>query len=234
MRVAWSHSGRSVDGFDALLDQYGATEFASPRRSTVPLLAYWCDAESRLEQFSEALGAVLSGNVSLDFEHEVPVQQGSGKPSCTDLMILSDRTSVAVEGKFTESRYDDVATWLGDPASANRAEVLAGWLHLLGQCAGRTVTADDVMGLTYQLIHRAASACHPDVDSRWLAYQVFEVSAEKRAMYLSDLTTLASLLGPAPSLSISALLNVCFGAAPCTASWNASGTPGTATCMIPC
>ena len=200
MKVTMSHSGRTVDSFEALLSRYSKAEFASPRRSTVPLLAYWHDAERQVHAFSASAGIPLSGSVGLDFEHKVPVQRGSGKPSCTDLMILAERTAVALEAKFTESRYDDVRAWLGLPAKQNRVDVLNGWLDLIGKSVGRRLDIDHVLDLPYQLVHRAASACRPDAESHWLVYQVFDATPEKRCMYLDDLKRLASIIGEANGL----------------------------------
>ena len=202
MAIAWSYAGDNVGGFEELIERYGSKEFASPKRSTVPLLAYWRDADRRAGEFTGALGFTLTDSVCLNFEHEVPVQRGIGKPSCTDLMLRSGGVSAAIEAKWTEPRYKEVAAWLGEPASSNRAEVLEGWLDLLRTCAGSNLEQDDVAGLPYQIVHRAASACHPDAESRWLVYQVFDVGAEEREMYIRDLGALASLLGAGPRLRI--------------------------------
>ncbi len=194
MRIAWSYAGQHVAGYEELLERYNAKGFASPKRSTVPFLAYWRNPDQRARELSEALGFALSDSICLDFEHEVPVQRGTGRPSCTDLRLTSGGVSVAIEAKSTEPRYEDVATWLGEPARANRIEVLAGWLDLLRTCATTNLEIDDVAGLPYQIVHRAASACYLDAEIRWLVYQVFDVSLKKREMYLTDLRTLSTLL----------------------------------------
>lgn len=202
MMVTWSYSGRTVPSFDALLDQYSRSEFASPRRSTVPLLAYWRGAHRRLAEFSSSTGIPLSESVKLDFEHELPVQQGRGKLSCTDLMIVADGTAAALEAKFTEPRYEKVRLRLGQPPKQNRVDVLDGWLRLIGKRVGRRLDIDHMLDLPYQLIHRAASACHPDADSHWLVYQVFDVTPEKRRMYLDDLRSLADVIGETAGLRL--------------------------------
>lgn len=193
--LAWSYANRLVADFDALLDQYKASEFRSHRRSTIPLLAYWRAANCRLAEFSAATGIPLSGAVALDFEHTVSVQHGKGRASCTDLMILADQVSVAIEGKSSEPRYDDVKTWFGRSEGPNRPAVLSGWLELIGRRVGRLIEIDQVLDLPYQLIHRAASACHPDTRDRWLVYQVFGATDEKRQMYLDDLKGLRCVIG---------------------------------------
>jgi hypothetical protein len=191
----WSFGGQPVPDFNTLFEQYGLFEFASPRCSTVPFLAYWCDAKGRLEEFSDSVGVSLSNSVQLDFEHKVPVQQGSGKSSCTDLMILSDGIAVAIEGKFTELRYKDVRTWLGQFPSQNRTDVLSGWLDLLGRSVNGDFSIDNFFNLPYQLIHRAASACYAGAKERWLVYQIFDATSENCQLYINDLSNLKSLVG---------------------------------------
>ena len=202
LATAWSYAGRRVTGFDELLRCYGASEFKSPRRSTVPLLAYWKAAEQSTRAWSEMLGFVPSGRVGLDFEHEVPVQRGKGGPSCTDLRLTAGDVSVAIEAKSTEGRYEDVTTWLSEPASRNRLEVLTGWLDLFRNCTSTKIRLEDVARLPYQVVHRAASACYGDAERRWLVYQVFNASPSKWKMYLDDLGALAGLLGDGASLKI--------------------------------
>jgi hypothetical protein len=201
MHITWSCAGNRVSGFEQLLKCYAVGHSASPRRSTVPLLAYWQRPEQRAEELSGVLGFALSDQIDMDFEHEVPPQRGKGEPSHTDLMVTSGGVSVAIEAKSTEGRYEEVATWL-DPATANKTQVLAGWLDLIYGCATTNLEAVDVMDLPYQLIHRAASACHPQVESRWLVYQLLGVSAQEQATYLRDLEALAALMGAGSRLTI--------------------------------
>ncbi len=193
MRIIWSHEGRCISSYDKLLDSYQNNEFNSPKRSTVPLLAYWRTPDQRAREFSKALGFELSRSVRLDFEYKVPVQCGRGKASHTDLMLISGDVCVAIEAKFTDPRYECVAEWLAKGSNIkNRMKVLQGWLGLLSS----DLKQKDVAELPYQLVHRAASACHPDAECRHLVYQVFDADSAKREMYLSDLRKFRSLLSP--------------------------------------
>jgi hypothetical protein len=189
------HSGTPAASFEALLGQYGAAEFQSPYRSTVALLAYWRDADARVLDFGAALGLALGDSAELHFEYQVPVQKGSGKPSCTDLMLRSGQAAVAIEAKATEPRYEDVATWLGGREEGNRWDVLHGWLTLLGSCCGRPLSAADVTALPYQLVHRAASACQPTEPNKWLVYHIFSANGADPESYRADLRTLKGVLG---------------------------------------
>jgi hypothetical protein len=202
MLVTSAHKGRPVASFSDLLSFYSTREFSSPTRSTVPFLAYWRDSTTRVSEFASAIGISFAGHVDLDFEHEVPVQRGSGFPSCTDVMIFNAEAVAAVEAKFAEPRYPSVGAWLVSPAKMNRLEVLSGWLTLLSAAGRCHLSLDDVLALPYQLIHRAASACHRGDREPWLVYQVFDASPKKLGMYSEDLRRLANALGTARRLKI--------------------------------
>lgn len=196
------HSGTLVGSFADLLSQYGDTEFESPLRSTVALLSYWREADTRLPEFASALGLSRRETAELHFEFHVPVQQGTGKPSCTDLLLRSGAESLAIEAKSTEPRYQEVDAWLGGQTNGNRWDVLNGWLNLLNVVTGALLTPDLIQELPYQLIHRAASACHPKEASKWLVYHVFSATSADADVYRRELASLRYLLGPREPLHI--------------------------------
>ena len=182
-----------VSDFASLVSAYSSKELASPTRSTVPLLAFWAQPEARLAEFSGRLGLAGVSQCQLCFEYPVPVQQGSGKSSFTDLMILSESAAVAIEAKFTEPEYETVETWLRTSASQNRQAVLAGWLQLIARAIGIDLNASAVAGYPYQLVHRTASACHPRASHRWVVYQLF--SEKRLSYYRNHLANLSRALG---------------------------------------
>ena len=201
MQIAWAFKGEAVPGPAALLDRYPPSEFDSPTRSTIPLLAFWRSPERPIEELAGALALPVPRRVRLDFEHLVSPPRGRGRASHTDLMALSAEHAIAIEAKWTEPRYPIVRDWLGK--SANRREVLGGWCDLLRRRAGGPVHEKELDELPYQMVHRAASACHPeDVSRACMVYMVFEPTAEKRTEYLEDLGRLRDILGTGSSLSI--------------------------------
>ncbi|MDE0332469.1 MAG: hypothetical protein OXL41_11430 [Nitrospinae bacterium] len=146
-----------------------------------------------MKEFSKVLGFELPRSVCLNFEYKVPVQCGRGPASQTDLMLISGEVCVAIEAKFTEPKYETVAQWLVKGKDIeNRKKVLKGWLGLLSPELKET----DVADLTYQLIHRAASACYPKAKSHHLVYQVFDVNSAQKEEYLCDLQILRGLVSP--------------------------------------
>jgi hypothetical protein len=145
----------SVQDFSALLHLYSCDEFESPHRSTVPLLALVKDKRNMLHEILSACQA--SAPVDFHFEFTVGQTKGRGKPSHTDLMVISEPVCIAIEAKWTEPPYESVASWLSK-GGENRKNVLGGWLDLLS--SGSTpLSPDEVADCEYQMLHRAASAC---------------------------------------------------------------------------
>ena len=196
-----------VAGFDDLLNRYPLNHFNSPKRSTVPLLAYWKDP-GRCQDFLRQLAIQPSAepdSLTLAFEYEVDVQAGKGFPSCTDLMILGNNRVVAVEAKNFEPDYETVKSWLRKSDRDNRRAVLQGWLSLLNRTTDSQLSHRDVMDLAYQAVHRAASACFPLAGqpgvSRFMVYQVFTDLDPQTPKIAQDLTVLAKMI-PSAALRI--------------------------------
>lgn len=112
---------KMVRDFSSLVASYTSKELASPKRSTVPLLVYWANPEDRLRDLCANLGCNPSGPLEFHFEFPVPVQHGVGKPSFTDLKILSPTFAIAIEAKYTEPAYQTVKEWLGAPGVVKMA-----------------------------------------------------------------------------------------------------------------
>ena len=159
-----------VANLGELVGRYRPGEFESPYRSTVPLLALLRDGQSVLRQILIACN--ISTPVSLHFESRVGPPRGRGTPSHTDLLVLSDRASLAVEVKWSEPRYETVSAWFDGAAASktskspghydspgNRPEVLKGWHDLLVQHAPKASGLSDFSDTVYQMVHRAASSC---------------------------------------------------------------------------
>jgi hypothetical protein len=189
---------KPLDDSSALVRAYHASDLASPYRSTVPLLGCWTDAQAAIRQMSKVLGMNFDGPVRLSFEHQVSVQKGDGKASCTDLMLLTRTHAVAIEAKSKEPEYESVATWLRTPPSPNRIDVLEGWLDLIRRASGvdpDRLTQQSVADVTYQLIHRTASACHPQATTRAVVYVCFDPAAGSVSKYEGQMRRLREILG---------------------------------------
>lgn len=203
MNFAWKYAGTNKQNFEEILNSFKESEFKSHTRSTVPFLQYWRNPTERLIHLFENLGVELPKEVVLDIEHEVHVVFGEGRPSCTDMKIISPEYSIAIEAKFKESRYRTCSKWLLDTkAPENKRLVLRGWLKLINDYNSADLSIEDVLELPYQVAHRAASTCHGSSRNRFLVYQVFNPSKRKENMYNKDLLKLKELLGDNPKLKI--------------------------------
>jgi hypothetical protein len=176
---------------------YGNKEFQSPTRSTIPLLSWLKDEQQMFSELFQSLG--MSADWTLHLEYKVKPPKGRGKASHTDLMILSDKSSLAVEAKWTEPRYETVGEWLREGTNpSNRLDVFSGWLSLLQQHAQFTLNTENFSDAVYQMVHRAASACAVAADPR-MAYVVFKPSLDPKTADIStlhdDLKHLWNLLG---------------------------------------
>jgi hypothetical protein len=188
-----------VSSFEELVKQLGPDAFASPKRSTVPLLDYWRVPDPRLRDMAARLGVRWSEHFELHFEYEVAVQRGRGKSSYTDLMILGEDVAVAIEAKFTEPRYESVGTWLAAAQTTNRADVLEGWISAIEAATESAVDRQVVAELPYQLIHRTASVCCVSRRKRVVVYQVF--GGSPGPYYVEDLGRLASKMAAGDRVS---------------------------------
>lgn len=183
-------SSRRVNDLAELLEAMPQAAFDSPMRSTVPLLDYWRSPQMRIDTLCSDLALAAPVETELHFEYQVPVRAGRGKPSFTDLMILTANAAVAIEAKFTEARYETVEHWR-DPD--NRMAVLGGWLSAISTATNTQPSVDEVMGIPYQLVHRTASVCCLARRHRVVVYQVF--GGPPAPHYLEDLQRMARICG---------------------------------------
>jgi uncharacterized protein DUF6946 len=181
----------------SLISEFSDSALASPFRSTVPLLALVKDDWTT---FAKVLTLCnVTGNVSVAFERKVPSPKGEGLPSQTDAMVLFDKGALAIEAKWTEPRYETVATRLARKDSKERdsKEFVGGWLDLLRPHATNPLRLEDFATCVYQVLHRAASACGLGRTPS-LAYLHFTPtvkSAATSAQYVNDLSQVHALLG---------------------------------------
>jgi hypothetical protein len=159
---------KPVAHFDELLDGYDAKEFRSPTRSTVPLLSLVRHGADLWREVIDRLGGDADA-ADLHLEYRVEPPNGRGIPSHTDAMLLQADRAIAIEAKWTEGPYATVEKWLSGGKryddgiaiadDSNRRAVLQGWLSLLQRRASHPLHGDQFSNATYQMVHRAASAC---------------------------------------------------------------------------
>ncbi len=194
MKAQLFYSGSPVSHFEALINKFNPSEFSSPLRSTVLLLLYWKNFHQRIERIFRNFNLNFPKSIDVCFEYKVPVQRGRGNSSYTDLMLTSREHVLAIEGKYTEPPYDSVKKWLGNQPSTNKVQVLEGWLDLLEKGTGKRLHIKDVNEITYQVIHRSASACYPKAKQRFVIYQCFDLDESMKIYYKNQLSRLSILL----------------------------------------
>ncbi len=159
------------------LPLFGKDQFASPTRSTIPMLTM---LRHRRDLFNKIIGQMgFSGDYDLCLEHPVSPPLGEGKASCTDVMITAGTSGLAIEGKWTEPMYETVGEWLNQREDqTSRRQVLQGWLSLLQPHVEKTLDLSDFDSVIYQMLHRAASAA--TAEQPVMAYFQFKPSPDPR------------------------------------------------------
>lgn len=179
--------------------------FASPFRSTVPLIDLARSDPDRLAAIALRCGADVGASAHLEYCAANPA---GGRPSQTDLMLLGATRALAIEAKWTEPRYPTVASRLKERASSSEPEdarhdplrneqKVSGWLELLQPHARTTLALAQASALVYQMVHRAASACSTGLKPA-LTYVHFETSDPRAAhaeQYVADLRALHEFMG---------------------------------------
>lgn len=201
--VTINYKNECLESYEKLIGK--SFDLKSPYRSTIPLLAYWANPDTRLADFQRSLGLPFSNDSALTFEYMVFPFNGRGKASHTDLMVVSPSLAIAIEAKYTEPLYKTVSAWLGNPPEENRKLVLDGWLDVISKITGCSVNIQDISDFSYQLIHRTASACQPTAERRAVVYHCFvdavspnqktDRDPERHRRYADELRNLARLVG---------------------------------------
>jgi len=199
-----------VDGIRRLLDSFQQGAFSSPYRSTVPLVSLVKDDWPILEGILNS--CMRRSEYALHFEYQVKPAGVPGNASHTDAMAVASDAATAIEAKWTEPRYETVASRLKnrvaqlsarDPGTAKQVEasqraVIEAWFKMLTPFATRPITFDLGGDVVYQVLHRAASAAATS-KAPYLIYLHFEPSpprsAASEADYVADLANLFSLMG---------------------------------------
>ena len=215
LRIYYNEALTKGDG--DLLSHFRGKALQSPTRSTVPLLDMALNVPSQL--LSIVAECRAEPDSDFRFEYEVRSGSASARPSQTDLMVLGRSRALAVEAKWTESAYENVATRLrrrtedrkndqSEQAKAldrahQEAEVGA-WLARLQPLAPEPLTTVSMADVVYQMIHRAASALATGLAPSLLYLHFHDSEIRQGAtadQYKTDLGRLYGKLGRPRSFS---------------------------------
>lgn len=185
----WEYKNKRTENITSFLDSYRSGEFKSPFRSTIPLVVLF--KKNKFE-----IGFFLQENEVNEaryiFEHETPVKKGVGKPSCSDLLISTNDSSILIEAKRTEGYYEKVGSWVGN--NKNRNDVLSGWIEYINDCTHSDFTKDHSMNFPYQMVHRIASACALKKKNTNVIYLGFDLNDRMVDYYKNNLNAIKHLL----------------------------------------
>jgi len=180
----------NTSSYNDLLDALSASKLNSDRTSSLPLIQFWKpqNLASRIGSLAEALNLCSLEYATKIFEYPTPIfGKGKGKPSMTDLMILTENSRIAIEAKYTEctKTYQKIDKWLlAGKDLQNRQLVLDGWLHYIKPYQTvKGLTPEFRHAVPYQLLHRIASACHKADDKHdpVVVYHIFFDETTRRA-----------------------------------------------------
>lgn len=158
--------------YNTILDQFSGAKINSIRTSSIPLVQFWKDTDSRLEELFTVLKLQAKKPI-LCFEYPTK-SEGKGKSSMTDLMILCDDLKIAIEAKFTEYekiKPDLIKNWKNNGDKENREKVLDYWTNLIKPFSNG-YDDESLHQMSYQFYHRTASACK-DSGKAIVVYQIF-------------------------------------------------------------
>jgi hypothetical protein len=189
--------------YDTILDQFSGIKINTIRTSSIPLVQFWKDTDSRLKELFSKI-PLSSGKQILCFEYPTKVGKGKGKSSMTDLMILCDNNKIAIEAKFTEyAKMKDelIGQWENKSDKENRKKVLNYWTDLIKPFSNG-YESESIQQISYQFYHRTASACK-DSENAIVIYQIFYDNETLKCLesYKNKLQDYAKILSPNDKLS---------------------------------
>ena len=214
--------------YSEVLGELSRTKVNSCKTSSIPLAEFW--RPENLERIKAIFVPHLPGfdpTAALKY-FEFPTEavlngRRIGEPSMTDIMVIAPGIQMAVEGKFTEyvkCREQTIGEWFAvklaaadetwTPASRERylRKILKAWIGYIRETECTGLAADeaffrDCMDVSYQFLHRTASACcKADVANGTtpvLVYQLFfdannTEHIEKMEQFKADLRSWATAL----------------------------------------
>ncbi|HMV78689.1 MAG TPA: hypothetical protein PL048_02955 [Leptospiraceae bacterium] len=171
IELYYGKSGKN--DYNTIIDMFPKNSINSVRTSSLPLLAFWKETNSRLKELLNSLQIENKEKFSLCFEYPTS-SGGNGKASMTDLMIFSNSKKLAIEAKFTEigEQYELIRNWIVKGNKENRKEVLTKWIDIVKPFSQTELNIERMESIPYQFLHRTASACDKFTYA-FVIYQIF-------------------------------------------------------------
>ena len=175
---------RPIETIDEALSYYNTNDCSSSSRFVVPLLSWLKHEPEMVQRVLHDLKLPAENELHLDYIVAPP--GGYGTPSQSDLMVIAGKSSLAMEVKWTEPRFETVGKWLAKGSKPkSRNHLLAGWIGLLQKHAARQLFPSDFSDAVYQMVHVAAAACATGSAPR-MAYLVFK-NPDEETDYIKEI-----------------------------------------------
>lgn len=174
---------------ELVLDILSKSDLKSFKTSSIPLTEFWL---LRNENVSKKLLDKIDTDIDFEsafkcFEYPVYATEKDslkkiGRPSMTDLMIITAKYAIAVEGKFTEDLYDTIKEWIdGCSEKSEKPVVLKSWYdYIESYCDYKLSDPKELEEkVVYQFLHRTASACKTSIDKNKLPVVLYQLFYDK-------------------------------------------------------
>jgi hypothetical protein len=147
---------------DQVIEMGNNEHFSKLTCSIIPTIDYWKKVDNKI------LTDLSSEDYDICFEYPVKSIKNATS-SYTDIMLVSDKTNIAIESKWTEKTGD----YCKDQKSKRKNEVQQHWIDIISKYLDKDLIIGQFSDIEYQLLHRVASACSLNKDNCFVTYQIF-------------------------------------------------------------
>lgn len=167
---------------DQVIDLGNNEHFSKLTCSIIPTIDYWKNINNKI------LTEIFPGNYNICFEY--PVKSiTKAKASYTDIMLISEKSNIAIESKWNEN----IGYYCKNQKSDRKNEVQQHWINIISKYIGKSLSVEQFGEIEYQLLHRVASACSLNKENCIVIYQIFYVEELKKS-FINEIDKLKSIL----------------------------------------
>jgi hypothetical protein len=150
--------------------------------SIIPTIEYWKNLNNKI------LTDIIVEDYDICFEYPVKSIKNA-KSSYTDVMLIADKTNIAIESKWTES----IGVYCKDQKAERKNEVQEHWINIISKYINKNLSIVQFANIEYQLLHRVASACSLNKENCIVTYQIF-YTGTKNTSFENEIVKLNSIL----------------------------------------
>ncbi len=197
--IGWGNP--NVSDYDNILDSFSSTKINSIKTSSVPLAQYWKNYSHAIDILKTKIN-IDESNLSIFFEYPTKSYKRN-KASMSDIMLILKTKKIAIEAKFTEyskTRYESIDKWFSKNESENKMQVLNNWKDFISKYSSGLI--NERSKISYQFLHRTASACYENPKEAYVIYQLFwDISTKKRVNdFIDELKEYKEIIKPNENL----------------------------------